>query len=69
MIPGLRLRVNLRAGLWYTRRAGPAAGGDRVALSRHARRRPMFGLKTLERKVKTLILIVLTGGLGAGGYA
>jgi hypothetical protein len=28
----------------------------------------MFGLKKLERKVKALFLLVLTGGVGAGGY-
>ncbi len=28
----------------------------------------MFGLKTLERKVKALVLLVLTGGIGVGGY-
>ena len=28
----------------------------------------MFGLKKLERKAKGLILLVLTGGIGVGGY-
>jgi hypothetical protein len=28
----------------------------------------MFGLKKLERKAKALILLVLTGGVGVGGY-
>ncbi len=28
----------------------------------------MFGLKKLERKVKALILLALTGGVGVGGY-
>ncbi len=28
----------------------------------------MFGLKKLERKVKALILLLLTGGVGVGGY-
>lgn len=28
----------------------------------------MFGLKTLERRFKTLALVVLTGGIGVGGY-
>jgi hypothetical protein len=28
----------------------------------------MFGLKKLERKAKALILLVLTGGIGLGGY-
>lgn len=28
----------------------------------------MFGLKKLERKAKALILLVLTGGVGLGGY-
>ncbi|HEY2156877.1 MAG TPA: hypothetical protein VGH33_14695 [Isosphaeraceae bacterium] len=28
----------------------------------------MFGLKKLERKIKALILLVLTGGVGVGGY-
>jgi hypothetical protein len=28
----------------------------------------MFGLKTLERRAKVMILMALTGGVGAGGY-